>query len=66
MLLIESRKMALEENTTVNHLVRDYLSYRVRGRDRRSTALAAIERSFEEVQIRVGKPDWAREDLHER
>ncbi len=36
------------------------------GSDRRSTALAAIERSFEEVRVRVGKPNRTREDLHER
>ncbi len=65
-LLIEARKMALEESTTVNHLVRDFLSSLVRNRDRKSIALAAIERSFEEVRIRVGKPDWTRDDLHER
>ena len=65
-LLIEARKLALEEHTTVNHLVRDYLAGRVRERDRKSTALAAIERSFDEIRIRVGKPSWTREDLHER
>ncbi len=65
-LLIEARKMALEESTTVNRLVRDYLSDRVRERDRKSTALAAIERSFEEIRVRVGQPDWTREGLHER
>lgn len=65
-LLIEARKLALEENTTVNHLVREFLSSRVRERDRKSTALAAIERSFDEVEIRVGQPRWSREDLYER
>ncbi len=65
-LLIEARKLALEQDTTVNHMVRDFLAVRVRERDRRTTALAAIERSFEDVRVRVGERDWTREDLHER
>lgn len=65
-LLTAARKVALEENTTVNGMVREYLAQRVRERDRKSTALAAIERSFDEIRIRVGQPGWTREDLHER
>jgi len=65
-LLTEARKLALEEATTVNSMVRDYLADRVRERDRRTTARAAIERSFDEVRIRVGRRTWTREDLHER
>lgn len=65
-LLIEARKMAVEEDTTVNHLVRDFLDQRVRQRDRRSTARAAIERSFQELRVRVGSANWTREDLHGR
>ncbi len=57
--------MALEENTTVSHLVRECLSERLRERDRRSTAQAAIRRSFGEIRVRVGQPDWTREDLHQ-
>lgn len=65
-LLSAARRLAFEENTTVNGMVRDYLSQRVRERDRRSTALAAIERSFNEIEIQVGKPGWTRDELHER
>lgn len=65
-LLIAVRKLAREENTTVNQLVRDCLAHLVRDRDRKSTALDAIERSFQEVRVRLCKPAWTRADLHER
>ncbi|MCB1033382.1 MAG: hypothetical protein KDD47_06065 [Acidobacteria bacterium] len=65
-LLMEARKLAIAEETTVNQMVREFLAGRVLERDRRSTALAAIERSFEDLRIEVGQPGWTREDLHER
>lgn len=65
-LLDAARRLALEERTTVNDMVRDFLAQRVRERDRRSTALASIERSFDEIRIRVGRPTWSRDELHER
>ncbi|MCB1057253.1 MAG: hypothetical protein KDD11_17270 [Acidobacteria bacterium] len=65
-LLTAARRVALESNTTVNQMVREFLSERVRERDLRSTARAALERSFDEIQIQVGTPSWTRDELHER
>ena len=68
-LVKEIRKIAVERDTTLTGLVRDYLSKLAQedaatGRRRRERE--ALERSFEQVRIRAGKKTWKREDLHDR
>jgi hypothetical protein len=68
-LVKEVRKIAVERDTTLTGLVRAYLQelaaeHAKSGRKRRE--LEALERSFEELKVNVGKPTWKREDLHER
>jgi hypothetical protein len=63
------RKMAVERDTTLTGLVRDYLENlaaenAATGRKRRERA--ALERSFERLRIKVGKRTWTRADLHAR
>ena len=63
------RKIAVDRDTTLTGLVREYLNELARqeaaaGRRRRERE--ALERSFEQFQFRVGKKSWKREDLHER
>jgi hypothetical protein len=63
------RKIAVDRDTTLTGLVREYLNEVARqeaaaGRTRRERD--ALERSFEQFQYRVGKKTWKREDLHER
>jgi len=63
------RKIAVDRDTTLTGLVREYLSDLARkdaaaGRKRRERE--ALERSFEQFQFRVGKRTWKREDLYER
>lgn len=63
------RKIAVDRDTTLTGLVREYLSELARqdaaaGRKRRERE--ALERSFEQFQFRVGKKTWKREDLYER
>jgi hypothetical protein len=63
------RKIAVDRDTTLTGLVREYLSELIRqdaatGPKRRERE--ALERSFEQFQFRVGKKTWKREDLHER
>jgi hypothetical protein len=65
-LLRAARKVALDRNTSVNQLVRDYLADLVRETDRQHTALANLDRVFRESRIRVGRRNWTRQDLHER
>jgi hypothetical protein len=68
-LVKEVRKIAVERDTTLTGLVRSYLQelaaeHAKSGRKRRE--LEALERSFEELKVNVGKPTWKRKDLYER
>lgn len=68
-LVKEVRRIAVERDTTLTGLVRAYLlelaaEHAKSGRKRRE--LEALERSFEEIQVNIGKRTWKREDLYER
>ena len=68
-LVKEARKIAIERDTTLAGLVRGFLQelaaeHAKSGRKRRE--LEALERSFERLQINVGKRTWKREDLYDR
>lgn len=68
-LVKEVRKIAVERDTTLTGLVREYLQnlaaeHARSGRKRRE--LEALERSFKELQFSMGKRTWKREDLYER
>jgi hypothetical protein len=65
-LLRAARKVALDRNTSVNQLVRDYLARLVRETDQRQAALARLEEVFRTNRIKVGRRTWKREDLHDR
>lgn len=63
------RKIAVEQDTTLTGMVRDYLTSvaaqsLASGRHRRERE--ALERSFERFQFKVGKRTWNRADLYER
>jgi len=63
------RKIAIERDTTLTGLVRDYLEHLAMedaafGRKRRERE--ALERSFERFQFKVGKRNWKRADLYAR
>ena len=68
-LVKRARKIAVEQDTTLTGLVRDYLTELARqdaaaGRKRRERK--ALERSFQEFRFKVGKRTWKRADLYER
>jgi len=68
-LVKEVRKIAVDRDTTLTGLVRQYLEKLaaesvVAGRKRRE--LEALERSFREIQGKMGKKTLTRADLHER
>ena len=65
-LLRAARKTALDRNTSVNQLVREYLARLVSEADQQQAALARMERIFRTDRIQVGRRTWRREDLHER
>ena len=68
-LVKEVRKIAVERDTTLTGLVRDYLKdlaaeHERTGRKRRERE--ALERSFRQFQFRIGRKIWTREELNER
>jgi hypothetical protein len=57
------RKIAVDRNTTLAGLVREYLSELIRhdaATDRKRREREALERSFEQFQFRVGNKSWKR------
>ena len=65
-ILLEARKIALERNTSVNRLIREYLADLVRQEGRRKAALSRLSAAMKDGLYTVGKVEWSREDLHER
>ncbi len=65
-ILVAARRLALDQNTTVNRLVRDYLTGLTKSRDRRSAARDRIKQSMRQKRVEVGPRTWTREDLYER
>lgn len=68
-LVKEARKIAVERDTTLTSLMRDYLKSLVEeharsGRKRRE--LDALEESFKMLKVNIGKRTWKRADLYER
>jgi hypothetical protein len=68
-LVKEVRKIAVERDTTLTGLVRDFLEnlaaeHDSSGRKRRERE--ALEQSFARLRFHVGKRNWKREDLHIR
>jgi hypothetical protein len=68
-LVKKARKIALEQGTTVNGLVRKYLE-KLAAEDaasgRRQREREDLERTFAQLQVKVGKRTWKREDLYAR
>ena len=65
-LLRAARKVALDRNTSLNQLVRDFLVRLVRETDQQQTALARLDEIFRTNRIEIGRKTWNRDDLHQR
>src|SRR5258706_10661746 len=65
-LLRAARKVAIDRNTSVNQLVRDYLAGLVREADQRQSALAQLDQIFRTTRLELGRRTLKRADLHER
>jgi len=68
-LVKKARKIAVERDTTLTGMVRDYLEKlaaedAASGRRRRQRAV--LESSFERFRFQVGKRTWTRADLYAR
>jgi hypothetical protein len=60
------RRHAAERNSSVNALVRDYLTGLAAHQDRAKSARARLRKLSAQSQGRLGKKTWTRQDLHER
>ncbi len=65
-LLKAARKVALDRDTSVNQLVRDYLEQLVDEPDQRKEAVKQLREIFRTSKARLGKVTWKREDLYDR
>lgn len=64
-LLQQAREAALRDHTSVNALVRDYLSRYVDAKRRRFEALDTLDAIAARSDSRSDK-NWSRDELHER
>jgi len=60
------RRYAVERNTTVNALVREYLTGLAAHADRAKCARARLRQLSAQSQGRLGRKTWTREELHDR
>jgi hypothetical protein len=66
-LIRKVRKVAIDKNTTLTQMVRDFLaSVAARDAVQKIRAVRQLERSFEKFSRDMGKRDWNRENLYER
>jgi hypothetical protein len=65
-LLLAARKVALDQRTSVNQLVREFLATLVEQPSRRRLARARLRRAFETGLVDVGDRKWGRDDLYDR
>ena len=65
-LLLAARKIALDQRTSVNQLVREYLTALVEEPGRRRLARARLKQAAETGLVEVGDRTWSRDDLYER
>jgi hypothetical protein len=63
------RKIAVDRNTTLTELIRQYLE-EVAAKDsalgRKRRERDALEQSFQEFRFKIGKRNWTREELYAR
>ena len=65
-ILAAVRRHAAERNSTVNALVREYLTNLAMHENRANRARARLRQLSSQSPGRLGKKRWSREDLHDR
>ena len=61
------RKIAIEKNTTLTAMVRDYLSsVATRDAQEKNEAIKKLRKSFKTISRDMGRRKWTREALYER
>jgi hypothetical protein len=64
-LLLAARKVALDQRTSVNQLVREYLVALVEEPSRKRLAQVRLKKTFETGLVEVGDRTWSRDDLYD-
>ncbi|MEO8050640.1 MAG: DUF6364 family protein [Acidobacteriota bacterium] len=65
-LLRSARRIALDRDTSVNELVRNYLGHLVREREPGKATAAALREFCRTHSVTIGKRRWTREELYDR
>ena len=61
------RKIAIDKNSTMTAMIRDYLQSVVdRETPEREREIALLEKSFNKLGRDMGKRTWSRDDLYDR
>lgn len=60
------RRYALERNSSVNGIVREFLTNLARREDRARQARERIRELSQQSEARIGEKRWTRDELHER
>jgi len=60
------RRLAAERNSTLNALVRDYLTNLAAHDSRAKRARVRLRQLSSQSQGRLGQKTWSRDDLHDR
>ena len=66
-LLKKAKKIAIDKNTTISSLIRNFLQQLVEREElQRNQAAAELESLFNAAGAQVGIKNWSRDNLHER
>ena len=65
-LLRQARVKAVHENTSVNAVIREFLTQWVRRDDERAAVVERVRAALDASEYRSGGVTWSRDDLHER
>jgi hypothetical protein len=65
-ILKNARKHALDRDTSVNQMVRDYLAGLGQPADELEDARKDLKEFFRKSRYKIGKRTWTREELHDR
>lgn len=61
------RKVAIDKDTTLTAMVREYLTWVAKGdAPERQQSIAALDESFERLSRDMGPRKWSRDDLYAR
>lgn len=66
-ILKKVRKIAVEKNTTLTALVRNFLNHLAYREDlEKELVIKQLKKSFDNALTVIGKKTWTRDDLHDR